>query len=198
MFEQYAETEGDNAPLFPVFEPPKTPVQNALDKIDESKAAVDQMLAATQPKRVSRKHKLTRSYLRVELIADLAAGMTINDCAHKYRVSPATISTFKQHFAYEIELKAKQIIEGLESKTSDLWIAEKANRLAVYQDQVEVIDEQLQRDDGKLRRPDAALLRTQQAALRNAAEELGDLKQQVSVDHSIVNYTIAGVDTDKV
>lgn len=196
MFEEYAETEGTNEPLFPVFEPPKTPVQEALEKIEATQAAVDQLMLDIKPKRVSRKHKLTRSYLRVELIADLAGGMSINDCAAKYRVSPSTVSTFKQHFAFEIEAKAKHITDGLESNTTQLWIAEKTNRLAVYQEQVEVIDEQMQRDDGKNRRPDAALLRTQQAALRGAAEELGQLRTHVEVDQKIVHSVINGVNPE--
>ena len=86
----------------------------------------------------------------------------------------AMVATFKARNIDQIEaIKADRT-----DRFAGLWIADKAERIAAYEEDVERIDDWV--ESGDLAPEDATpLIRVKQAALRNTAEELGHLKQHV-------------------
>lgn len=203
---EFALEPSSDVPIFdtPSIPPPTNPsIATALEKLAAGDVALTQAMGSVQnkPKKVSRSHRLTRSYLRVELINDLAAGeLSQEKLAEKYRVSPATITDFKRRFSYEIEERARFIREQVGDVTSGLWIADKRNRLASYQEQADILEEAIIKRDGQGNKPDVSLMKQLSNTLRSVAEELGDLPSRVQINNTqaeSVHYTIEGVDTDK-
>jgi hypothetical protein len=87
--------------------------------------------------------------------------------------------------------------QDMGNEMSGLWIAEKAKRVAVYQQQVE--DVTSLPVEAQLAEP--ALVRNAQRALRGVAEELGSLPVRASAppaEGGTVGYELVGVDMDKV
>lgn len=124
--------------------------------------------------------QLERGWRRSALIRDLAAGdQTQVQLAVKYGVTQPAVSAFRDRHEREIDAVRTQ----LDDKWAALWVADKFNRVAELQSDVETITGE---DDEKL-------LRVKHAALRQIAEELGQLKQVVEVGGS-VTYTITGLD----
>ncbi len=135
---------------------------------------------------------LDMAHRRVPLIYDLACGMSQDVAAAKYDVHQSSICRFAERYAAEVA----QQYAALEDRFAALWIASKAVRLAVYQDDAEAIDAHLlamAEIDPSLGL-DAALLRVKHAALHSAAEELGQLKTVIDATVS-VRYEVVGVDT---
>jgi hypothetical protein len=125
---------------------------------------------------------------RHNLLQDLASGsQTIQQLADKYERALGTIHYYKKKYADEIAA----IRSEAENEYAGIWVADKKQRLLAYLEDVEQIQETTEKS-GVL---DVGLLRTKQAALKSIAEELGQLKQHMSVDQS-VTYTIIGVDTE--
>lgn len=117
------------------------------------------------------------------MIRDLAAGeMTQVQLAAKYGVVQSSISGFAS--------RHRDSIDHLKTRANEewaaLWAADKFNRVA-----------ELQSDVDSMRQPsgdDAAqMYRVKHAALRQIAEELGQLRQTVEVGGRIT-YTITGID----
>jgi hypothetical protein len=124
--------------------------------------------------------QLERGWRRTALIRDLAAGeATQVELAVKYGVTQPSVSAFRDRHEREIDAVRTQ----LDDKWAALWAADKFNRVAELQSDIETITGE---DDEKL-------LRVKHAALRQIAEELGQLKQVVEVGGS-VTYTITGLD----
>jgi hypothetical protein len=139
-------------------------------------------------------HKL-RGYQERLLKIDLAKGdLSQEKLAAKYGVTGPAIHHFKtRHAAAIAEIKA-QIDEGVRAEIVGLWIADKANRIAEYQKDVELLTEQVV--DGSLEPQDfRGAMKVKQAALRNVAEELGELKVQVETDGT-VKYIVEGVNPE--
>ncbi|HEY9659611.1 MAG TPA: hypothetical protein V6C65_14220 [Allocoleopsis sp.] len=149
-------------------------------------------MAGTGEKKVSRKeNKLERGHVRVELIHSLASGVSMSSLAEKYAVSPSAISQFKARHLDEI----LEIAKDIENKVADLWVTNKRNRLAEYQQSLEDLEEFIETAGKSYAMTD--LQRTKFVALKAVAEELGELKPQVQVNNSpIVNYRIDGVDME--
>lgn len=128
--------------------------------------------------------KLERGWARAALIRDLATGEKNQvQLAQKYGVVQSSISEFADRHRDEIA----SVRSKIEDEWAALWVAEKFNRVAELQSDIEEIS--------KLPLPDKDLLRVKHAALRQIAEELGQLKTHVEVGGKIT-YTITGIDPE--
>ncbi len=135
------------------------------------------------------KYKL-RGHKRRRLIRDLAEGaLTQSELAAKYEVRQPAISQFKKREKDAIE-RARVSIEDT---FQDLWIAQKEQRLAEYEADVEQINEHLSQNG-----LDKDVMRVKHTALRNSAEEMGHLTQRFDLNaKATVRYEVAGVDVDE-
>lgn len=135
--------------------------------------------------RNSSKHRwpLTNEWTKQQLVYDLAkADITQVELAEKYGVSQPSIAKFKKNHMHLIEERREKML----SEYGSLWVAEKFNRLAARQNEIEKLLE----------------LRTTNRNseiigkhLNDIATELGELESKVSVE--IAEYKITGIDLDK-
>lgn len=133
-----------------------------------------------QPTRTTR----LRGWVKYALIDDLIDGTTTHEeLGIKYEVTHQAISEFKKRHAAIIEERRKNAADEF----AGMWIAKKKNRVAAYEADVERIDEL---------EADPQWTRIKHAALKSVAEELGQLKTYIDAE-SRVNYTVDGVDMDK-
>jgi hypothetical protein len=154
---------------------------------------------------------------RVGLIRDLAEGkLTQRKLAEKYDATQEGIRDFLKRHKAEVE----RLRENLEDHLFGLWIADKAARLAEYQDDVELTNAELEAAlEGRLgvsttdsegnvtweRVEDLSdvigrLLRGKHRALRSVAEERGHLPARVVLstgDGARVHHIIENVDHEK-
>jgi hypothetical protein len=151
--------------------------------------ATDATPRSPYARRGSPRSRLNRAAVRLPLILDLASGEKSQDAlAEQYGVDQGSISRFALRFAAEIEAQRAD----MENKFAALWIAQKAARLAAYEDDVEAIDDHHDQPETAL---DPALLGAKHRALRNTAEELGALRTVIDSTVS-VRYEIVGVDPE--
>lgn len=130
--------------------------------------------------------KLERGWAKSRLILDLATREhKQTDLAAKYGCTQSAISQFANKHFDEIEGRRAY----LDDEWADLWIADKKNRVAEYQDDVEAINEALDTEK------DPQLLRAKLAIMRQVAEELGQLKSQVELSGALT-YVVEGVNLD--
>lgn len=147
---------------------------------------------------------LERPHVRLQLIKQLAAGdQTRAALARLHGVSGEAIRQFADRHAPRItELQGK-----LDDEFAGLWVADKANRLAHYQQQIEdvaaILEAEPEIDEGKASRgagvnvSTAELMRVQASALRAIADELGQIPARMQVEHSgSLAIQINGVDLD--
>jgi hypothetical protein len=130
----------------------------------------------------SDKARPIRGRHRLALLRDLAVGdFTAAELAEKYDRAVGTINTFKYNHKAEIA----EIRSNPDDEFAGLWIAQKKNRIAVYQSQVDRLEES---DDPKL-------LARSQTALRSVAEELGQLpnKSTVAIETPKLQVQIEGI-----
>jgi hypothetical protein len=121
-----------------------------------------------------------KGWQRVALLRDLAlAEMTVLEIAVKWGRSEGTMYQWKKNHAAEIDA----IRADAANEFAGLWVAQKVNRVAVYQDDIETLEE-----SGE----DMAL---KHKALRAVAEELGQLTTKAEVQASVV-YQVEGVDPE--
>lgn len=122
-----------------------------------------------------------RAWTRRALMRDLALGKeTQEQLADKYGCGRYSIIDFKKRHAAEIA----EIVRRTEDEFAGIAITDKANRLAMYQEQVEKAED---RGDWKL----VARL------LRQVAEEMGHLPSRMQITGAIdvhTSYTIQGED----
>lgn len=128
-----------------------------------------------------------RGPTRVSLIYDLALdAFSERGLAERYGVSQPSIHEFKVKYGAEIA----HAREDIQNELAVLWIANKVNRLAELEDDVDQINKALENAsvDNMPR-----LMMAKHRAIRNAAEELGQLAPR-AVDATIrVQYEITGV-----
>lgn len=154
---------------------------------------------------------------RIALIRALAEGKeSPAKLAVRYDCSREAIQKFKERHKADIEdMKGR-----LEDKLAGLWVADKVNRIAEYQTDIELTNGELQAaldgrlgvsttdDDGNVtweRVQDLSdvigrLLRGKHRALRSVAEERGELPSRIALhmeDAEKVKHHLEGVDLDK-
>jgi hypothetical protein len=140
--------------------------------------------------------------VRRKVIRDLAlSGMTQQAIAQKYGVTPGAVTQFKQRNAEEIAAVAA----AADDDYAGILIAEKANRLAAYQELYElslkpqpkiapngkIVRETVPDEDGN--EVDAIVtevdVRAAATMLKSAAEEMGQLVQRQSISGDMQTTT---------
>jgi len=125
---------------------------------------------------------------------DLAAGEHNQvELARRYGVTQPAVSAFAKRHAEAIA----DIVGRLDDEFAGLWAAEKSNRVATLQGQVEQIAETMGDPDAaaKVGVGAAEMHRVQQQALRAIADELGQIPARVQVQHSgQLDVRLNGVD----
>lgn len=131
--------------------------------------------------------KLEQAWIRRQLILELAVdNETRSALADKYDVDQSAISHFATRHRAEIDDRRGK----LDDEFFGLWIADKVNRVAEYQDDVERINTALDAET------DASLLKAKLAVMRQVAEELGQLKTSVELTGKLT-YVVEGVDLSR-
>jgi len=110
--------------------------------------------------------------------------------AVEYGVTGAAITLFKQRYAHEIA----QIRADYDNKFAGLWVADKLNRIATYEADIEAIEAKSQKDGSTM--ADADMLRVKGSFLKAVAEELGQLPGRVNVAVVPVEHIIVGVNPE--
>lgn len=149
-------------------------------------------------------------YLRMELLHGLVRGETRADLSARLGLSRSAINRVAKREAITIQA----LSEDLANEFTGLWVAEKRNRIAEYQADVEQINELLL-DAAKIRAEyefgdddevsevkitdtgATALLRTKARIMHHVAEEMGQLpaRTNVQVIQPVqVQYHVSGVD----
>lgn len=120
---------------------------------------------------------------RLQLLHELADGqMSQPQLAEKYGITPQYVSRVYN----DNKEKVEAIRRDRENEFAGLWIADKKNRVAAYEEMAERLHDS---DDPKL-------LARYQTALKSVAEELGALptKTQLQVDPVQVSYKVEGLE----
>jgi len=127
---------------------------------------------------------LTNEWTKVKLIYDLAIDeKTQRDLAEDYGVSQPAITKFKKRHQEAIEARREKLLE----EYAALWVAEKYNRLATRQTEIEELMDQ------KTSARNAEVI---DRLLNSVAEELGELQTKLAIE--VAEYRITGIDIDKV
>ncbi len=139
--------------------------------------------------------KLSRPWIVRKLVRDIAlSNKTERVLAEEYDCAPSSINEFKQRHASEINA----VREDAENEFAGLWIADKQNRIKVYEEQIEHITDRIEEGRlGKLAEDEAALLRLVQSGLKSVAEEMGQLTARVAVQGEVgarVTHEVVGLD----
>jgi transposase-like protein len=122
-----------------------------------------------------------RPWERRQLCRELATGdVTQAALARKYGVTRSAINNFAKRHAREID----EIKEDLDNEFAGLWIADKAKRLAAYQDLYNQAEEHENSGHHEW-------IKAKSAILNNVARELGQDKEAASsVQHVIVGVQV--------
>lgn len=131
-----------------------------------------------------------KGHVKLRLLHDLAAGSKHqSELAKQYGVTEGRISQIKSENIDRIEA----IRANAENEFSGLWIADRKNRIAEYESDVEDINESLMSSNlEKMVHP--YLLSAKHRALKSAAEETGQLTTNFAAK---VEYNVTGVDTER-
>jgi hypothetical protein len=141
---------------------------------------------------------IDRGHIRYQVIRILAAGeKTQVEIAAQFGCAQNTVSDFAKKYAERIAV----VRDKLDDDFAGLWIADKAQRLAEYEDDVQKIGELIEaseNDSAIVKAQLGTLFRAKQAAVRAAAEELGSLpsRQELRIQSEPVTYRIEGVNTE--
>jgi hypothetical protein len=137
---------------------------------------------------------------KYRLMCDIASGdytwVQLRD-RHQYR----NVTRFARQHKLEIEDIRNSMVEGAIAECAGLWIAQKAMRVAEYQEIVEAINRKLHEleSSGAKWFPVQAL-KVKAETLRAVAEELGQIPERPKADNSEgppVDYAIRGIGTDE-
>lgn len=123
-----------------------------------------------------------KAHQRMALLRDIVSGqLTVFEMSLKYERAESTIYHFKKVHAHEIDAMRADA----RNEFAALWVADKVNRVATYQDDIETLNE--------LEDPQA--LKLKHNALRAVAEEMGQLTTKAEVN-ATVQYEVTGVDPE--
>lgn len=150
---------------------------------------------------MSARYPISRGQARLRLIAAIAQGdKNYTELGLEFGVTKQAVQQFAQRHAAEIE----RAVLDLTNSYSGLWIADKAARIAEYQQVVDDLTAQIEAaievdpDTGEISgviELDPDLLRVKLAALRSVAEEMGQLPARLTVKHEgTVRTEIVGLD----
>lgn len=135
-------------------------------------------------------------HVRLQLIRELAKGeQSQAKLARRHGVTPGAMTRFVQRHAERIA----DVASKLDDEFAGLWVAEKANRLAHLQAQVESIADTMGDPEAAAKAGVGAaeMYRVQQQALRAIADELGQIPAKVQVQHSgQLDVRLNGVDLE--
>ena len=136
-----------------------------------------------------------RGALKLALIRDLAFDERAHaDLAEEYGITRSNVSHFARMHQREIDAVERDLQQEVTNECAGLWIADKAARIAEYQDVVERVNEKLDSlKDSDYVSP--GLLKEKTAALRAAAEELGQIPERPAAPASTasVEYNYHGM-----
>lgn len=140
--------------------------------------------------------KLERGYVKAQLLRALATGEhSQRELAKRFDCSQPAISEFAQRHAERIA----DIANRLDDEFAELWAAQKRNRLAELQQDIEDVEALLNNEDNAVKAGVswAEVKRIKQAAIRAIAEETGQLPGRVQVEHSgSLDVRVNGVDLE--
>lgn len=143
---------------------------------------------------MAEKGALERPHVRLKLIRQLATGEHSQvDLAARYGVTQQSISDFAKRHAERIA----DVASRLDDEFAGLWAADKAARVATYQQQVDDIADLLGNPEQAVKAGVgyAETVRAAQAAMRAIADELGQIPARVQVQHSgSLDVRLNGVD----
>lgn len=152
-------------------------------------------------------------WLRMELMHGLVRGETKQSLSDRLNLNLSTINRVAKREAETIQRLAEEVA----NEFTGLWIAEKRNRIAEYQADVDQINRLLVDaaqikaeyefgDDDEVQSvkitdtATTALMRTKARILRNVGEEMGQLPARTNIQviqPTQVVYHVSGVDLDK-
>lgn len=138
---------------------------------------------ATGSRTVAQRGALSRGYVKHRLIRDLALDTaTQKELSARYGVSQNAIGEFKRRHFFDIE----EVRNNLADEYAGVWVAQKMERLRMYQDAAEKMAA------GSSPRDAEVLV----GILKAVAEELGQLptRTQVQVNQQSVTYQVVGID----
>ena len=146
--------------------------------------------------------RIYRGHERRRLIMDLAMGEAAHrEIARREQISLADLQDFAREHEREIA-EAQQVLLGkLAEEAAGLWVSNKANRIAEYQDEIEEIRDYLAelRDNGIMwSRAHRDMVRAYLDLFRQVADELGAYPQRQSAparQGQTVHYVIETGDT---
>lgn len=153
----------------------------------------------TRVKKASPLFQLYRGATKVKLINDLAEEKYDRQIlAGKYGVTQGNINEFYVKYKDEVDAQKERIEKNELDEYALLSVHKKHQRVQVYQAQIDYCDDYIAWSEERGRHVPVAVMRLQQNALRAVAEEMGDLKQNVSVEHVVVDHTINGLTNEEI
>lgn len=124
---------------------------------------------------------------RHKLVRELAAGeRTSADLGREYGMTAAGIRMFKQRHRAEVDA----IVAAAGDEFAALWIADKGQRLAAYQDDYELAASVAKADHHEW-------IKARTAILHAVAEETGQLPPRTTIAVLPVTHVVVGVDTEE-
>lgn len=134
---------------------------------------------------INRRNLQSNAWIRAQLVMDLAiAEQSQTDLAEKYGVTQGAISSFKKRNIELIEARREKMLEDY----GTLWVAQKYDRLATRQSEIENLMAQ------KISARNSEVI---DKLLNSVASELGDIPNKSSVDVTTnVKYEIVGVNLE--
>jgi hypothetical protein len=130
---------------------------------------------------------------KLELIRELAMQATSQaELSRRFELSEMVVSHFKTTYEQEIADVRKALLADVKDETAGLWIADKAKRIAEYQEDVEMCDKALLTSG-----LDPAVMKVKHNALKSVAEELGSLPTRAPTEIGDKVYVTSTVQIPK-
>lgn len=141
---------------------------------------------------MGRRSVLDRPENRLPLVRLLAGGTPASELAAAYQVDDQTITNFARKYAIEI---VRTRNAAADDAFAPLWVTDKANRVAVLQDDIDAI---LEREEDQEVGFDEKWTRVKHNALRQVADEMGQLPVRMisRVEGNAVVHVLEGVNLE--
>lgn len=134
---------------------------------------------------INRRNLQSNAWVKAQLVQDLAiAEVSQTELAEKYGVTQGAISSFKKRNIELIEARREKMLDDY----GTLWIAQKFDRLATRQTEIENLMSQ------KISARNSEVI---DKLLNSVAAELGDIPNKSTMDvNTNVKYEIVGINLD--